>query len=157
VVVHHRWSRRSTFANGFATIVHHLGRMDHLGAVLTPDWERDGRVGDAELSSAARRWGDELRDAADLVDDALVVCGFEPGHDDADVAADAVATLRSTLDDAIGDGVKIDTAFIEPAIAGPGSTSGLLDQDRVRTASSDAFLDGAPEGSRTGTVRRDIE
>jgi hypothetical protein len=131
--------------NHVATINDHLGRMDHLGAVLTPDWERDGHVGDAELASTARRWGDELRDAADLVDDALVVCGFDPGHDDADVAADVVATLRSTLDDAIGDGVKIDTAFVEPAIAGPGSTLGLLDARRATTPSSDAYLDGAPE------------
>jgi hypothetical protein len=129
----------------FATIVNHLGRMDHLGAVLVTGWEHDGKVGDAELAAAAQRWGDELRDAADLVDDALVVCGFDPGHDDADVAGDIVATLRSTLDDAVADGVQIDTVFVEPAIAGPESMPGLLDQDRATTPASDAFLDGAPE------------
>jgi beta-glucosidase len=129
----------------FATIERHLGRMDHLGAVLTTDWEHDGHVGDAELASAAQRWGDEIRDAADLVDGALVVCGFDPGHDDADVAADIVAALRTTLDDAIADGVEIDIAFIEPAIAGPESMPGLLDVHRAATPSSDAYLDGAPE------------
>lgn len=127
----------------FATIERHLGRMDHLGVVLTTDWEHDGKVGDAELASAARRWGDELRDAADLVDDALVVCGFDPSHHDADVVGDIVATLRSTLDDAGADGVTIDTAFIEPAVAGPESMPGLLDQDRASTPSTEAYLDGA--------------
>jgi hypothetical protein len=130
----------------FATIHDHLGRMDHLGVVLTTDWDHDGKVGDAELASASRRWGDELRDAADVVDGALVVCGFDAGHDDADRAADVVATLRSTLDDAIADSVKIDTVLIEPAISGPGSTPGLLDQDRAPTPSLEAFLDGASEG-----------
>jgi beta-glucosidase len=129
----------------FATIADHLGRMDRLGVVLRPDWEPDAKIGDAELAAATRRWGDEVRDAAGLVDGALVVGGFDPGHDDLDVAADIVEAFRSTLADADADGVAIDTTFVEPAIAGPESMPGLLDQDRAATPALHAYLDGAPD------------
>jgi hypothetical protein len=45
------------------------------------------------------------------------------------------------LDEAIADGVPIDVAFVEPAIAGEDSPPGLLDEHRAPTASSAAFLD----------------
>ncbi len=44
------------------------------------------------------------------------------------------------LDAAVADGVPIDVAFVEPAIAGPDSLAGLLDSDRAPTPSSNAFL-----------------
>jgi|SRR6056297_3120722 len=125
----------------FSTIVNHVGRMDHLGVVLRGDWDRDASLHDGDLAAAGERWGREVRDAADLVDNPLVVGGFNPGHEDPDTAARIVTTLRATLDDAIDDGVTIEAAFMEPAIAGPESLPGLLDQDRTRSPSAAAFLD----------------
>jgi len=126
----------------FAKIVNHLGLMNHLGVVLATDWDRDGVVDESRLTSARRRWGDELRDAAELVDGSVIVSGFSAGHDDADTAAQVISELRATLDEATADGVAIDAAFIEPAIAGPDSLPGLLGQDRAATASTEAYLGG---------------
>jgi beta-glucosidase len=124
----------------FATIVGHLGRMDRLGVVFTTDWDHDGAVDENILGQTRQRWGNELRRAAELTDDAVIVTGFNAGHRDPDIAAQVIAELRTTLDDAAADGVTIDTVFVEPAIAGPDSLPGLLDQDRAATASSEAYL-----------------
>jgi hypothetical protein len=115
-------------------------RMDLLGAVLVGDWDDDDDVGAARLASAVDRWGGELREAADAVDTSLVT-SFSSGHHDSGVAGDIVAALRSTIDDACADGVPIEIAFLEPGIAGAGSSSGLLTVDRAPTPSSSAFLD----------------
>jgi hypothetical protein len=118
------------------------GLMDLLGGVLAGDWPADEPIDAAALAEAADRWGGEIREAADAVDKALVIAGFNAGHDDAGAAGEIVETWRSVLDDALADGVAIEVAFFEPAIAGPDSPPGLLDADRAPTPSSDAFLDG---------------
>ncbi len=123
------------------TVGRYEDRMDLLGAVLTGEWGSEDPVDSAGLSRAADRWGGELREAADAADSALVISGFSAGHDDADAAGDVVGALRSVLDDAVADGVPIEIAFLEPAIAGPDSPAGLLDADRAPTPSSAAFLD----------------
>ncbi len=123
-----------------ATLQRYVSAMDRLGAVLDGDWADDDHVDAGRLAAAVDRWGGELREAADAVDSTLVVAG-SAGHHDADVAGDIVAALRSTLDDACADGVPIEVAFIEPAIAGPDSLPGLLDTNRAPTPSSAAFLD----------------
>ena len=108
------------------------GSLDALGLILPADWERDGTVGDRELDAAAERWGRRLRDAADAVDAPVVVSRFCPCHDDADTTGEIVGRLIGSLDDAIGDGVRLDLCFLEPGISAPDSPGGLLDGDRGR-------------------------
>ncbi len=115
-------------------------RTDLLGAVLSADW--GDAVDGATIAGAAERWGNELRDAADGIDNHLAIAGFSSGHSDPEVAGEIVQAWRSMLDAAVGDGVHIDVAFVEPAIAGPDSPIGLLDSDRAPTPSSNAFLVG---------------
>jgi beta-glucosidase len=123
------------------TVGRYAGATDLLGAVLTGEWSVDESVGAAEISRAADRWGGELREAAEAADTTLVIPGFSAGHDDADIASEIVSALRSTVDDAVADGVPIEVVFIAPGIAGPDSPTGLLDADRAPTPSSAAFLD----------------
>lgn len=123
------------------TVERYAGKMDLFGAVLVGDWAADDDIDAARLAGVVDRWGGEIREAADSVDNTLVVAHFSAGHRDANVAGEIVAELRSMLDDALADGVPIEVAFLEPAIAGPESTPGLLDEDRAPTPSSDAFLD----------------
>ena len=113
-------------------------RTDLLGAVLSADW--DDAVDGATIANATERWGNELRDAADGIDNHLAIASFSSGHPDPDAAGEIVQAWRSMLDDAVADGVQIDVAFVEPAIAGPDSLAGLLDSDRAPTPSSNAFL-----------------
>lgn len=129
----------------FATIVGHLDRMDRLGVVFATDWDHDDAVGETILEETRQRWGDELRRAAELTDDAVIVTGFSAGHRDPDIAAQVITELRTTLDDAAADGVTIDAVFVEPAIAGPDSLPGLLDQDRATTASCEAYITDAAD------------
>jgi beta-glucosidase len=126
---------RATTVGSFA------GRTDLLGAVLTGDWARDEQVSAAELARHADRWGGELREAAGAIDAPLVVSGFSAGHDDADTAGEIVAAFGAVVDEAVADGVPIEVVFVEPGIAGPDSTAGLLDADRAPTPTSSAFLD----------------
>lgn len=121
-------------------IARHVGRFDLVGVDLGTDWPADGSVGRRELEAAADHWGGHLREVAERASTPVVVTGFAPGHDDADTAAEIVATVRAMLDEAIDDGVPVEVAFIEPGIAGPGSPPGLLDQDRSPTASCSALL-----------------
>lgn len=123
------------------TVGSYAGRTDLLGAVLTGDWGRDEQVGAAEIARHADRWGGELREAAEAIGVGLIVSGFSAGHDDADTAGEIVAAFRAVVDEAVADGVPIEVVFLEPGIAGPDSTSGLLDADRAPTPSSTAFLD----------------
>ncbi len=124
-----------------AMIEPRLGQMDRLGVVLTTDWDHDDTVDESRLGHTRERWGNELRDAAELVGIDVIVTGFNPGHRDPDISAQVVTELRAVLDDAERDGVAIDAAFIEPAIAGPESLPGLLDQDRATTPATSAYLD----------------
>lgn len=121
----------------------YAGRMDLLGGVIVGDWAdsaTDDPVEESALASAADRWGGELREAAGAVDNPLVIPGFSAGHPDADAAGEIVGAFRAVLDEAVDDGVPIELAFIEPAIAGPDSPIGLLDSDRAATPSSSAFI-----------------
>jgi hypothetical protein len=116
------------------------GSLDALGLILPADWERDGTVGDRELDAAAERWGRRLRDAADAVDAPVVVSRFCPCHDDADTTGEIVGRLIGSLDDAIGDGVRLDLCFLEPGISAPDSPGGLLDGDRSPTPAAERYL-----------------
>jgi len=139
--------------NQASTIDRYTDSMDLLGLVLDGDWvDEDGGGGDAagatdasfdaaRLARCVDRWGGEIREAADAVDNAVVIAGFDADHHDPDVAGEIVAAWRSVLDDATADGVPIEVAFIDPGISGPDSSPGLLDADRAPTPSSDAFLD----------------
>jgi hypothetical protein len=69
-----------------------------------------------------------------------VITGFCPRHDDVEASALIVEQLVRSLDDAIADGVDVDTCFVEPAIAAPDTSSGLLDADRNPTPAAELFL-----------------
>jgi len=115
-------------------------RADLIGAVLSAEWSGSSAVDERAIVEVVDRWGNELRDAADDIDNPLAVVGFSAGHPDPDASGDIVGAWRSMLDSAVGDGVPIEIAFVEPAIAGPDSLPGLLDADRAPTPSSAAFL-----------------
>ncbi len=123
------------------TVDRYVGRTNLLGAVFTGAWDDDGVVDAATLAGCVDRWGGEIREAADSVDNASVVASFSADHQDPDIAGEIVAAWRSMLDDAFADGVPLEVAFLEPGIAGPDSTPGLLDATRASTPSSSALLD----------------
>jgi beta-glucosidase len=113
------------------SVAEFAGRLDRIGLALPVDWEPDTTVDDRVLESAATRWGQLIRDTADETDSApVVITGFDPRHGDADAAATIVARLVESLDGAIADGVRVETCFVEPAIAGAEESIGVLDQDR---------------------------
>lgn len=90
---------------------------------------------------AAERWGQSLRDAAAAAGDLpSVVTGFETGATDPEAAGRLVEQLVDALDDAIDDGITVEVCFVEPAIAGPDTSVGLLDQDRAATPIVGAYL-----------------
>jgi hypothetical protein len=122
------------------TVGRYADNMDLLGAVLTvADAGADADAAEATGEQTADRWGGELREAAEDGDRPLIV-GFDPGRGDADRAGDTVAVICAQVDDAIADGVAIEAVFVEPAIAGPDTSPGLLDADRGPTPSSSAFF-----------------
>lgn len=116
------------------------GTTTAIGLVLPTGWERDEALDDRAVDRAGVRWGDVVRDAADALDAPIVISGFCPGHDDPETAARIVDRLVGTLDDALGDGVRVELCFLEPAISPPESPSGLLDADRAPTPAGLAFL-----------------
>ena len=127
--------------DGLAHIGADVGKMDRLGLVLAPEWDPSEALSDALLEQAADRWGTLVRVAADKGDGApVVVTGFRPGHDDLDECARIVEVLVATLDLAIDDGVNVEVAFIEPAIAGHDSGHGLLDSARAVTGVANIYL-----------------
>jgi len=73
-------------------------------------------------------------------DHEIVIAQFTPHHDDPDVAGRIVSAFVEAVDGAIADGVTIDLAFLDPAIAGPDSPVGLLSSDRTAQPAAAAFL-----------------
>jgi hypothetical protein len=116
------------------------GLATSVGPVLAVDWERDSPVADHDLERVSHGWGRIVRDVADDADLPIVIAGFDPCHDDADVAAQIVGQLTTTLDDAIADGVVIELCFLEPAIGVPDHRSGVLDADRSLTPAGRLYL-----------------
>lgn len=122
-------------------VAHVAQRTDLLGAVLCADWgDAADTVDDAAIARESDRWANELREAAEAIDNHLAIASFNAGQSHPDAAGDVVRAWRSMLDEAVADGVHIDLAFVEPAIAGPDSFAGLLGSDRAPTPSSTAFL-----------------
>ncbi len=128
-----------------ASVHPYVGRMNLLGAVLSIDWAVDDDLGEGRLAEAADTWGGQIRDAADSVDNALIIPGFAAGHGHADTVDAIVANFCAAVDNALADGAQIDVAFIEPGIAGTDSLPGLLDADRVATDACRTFLADAPD------------
>lgn len=116
-------------------------RLDRVGIALAPLWTPDEEITDEMFAEAADRWGTIVRVSADQVDDApVVISGFEPSHDDHDVCAQILEQFITVVDDAIDDGVDVEVAFLEPAIAGHDSVHGLLDSDRSPTVTASIYL-----------------
>lgn len=127
--------------DGLAHIGTDVSTMDRLGLALDPEWDPTDALSDELLEQAADRWGTLVRVAADKIDGApVVITGFRAGHDDLDECARIVDVMVATLDLAIGDGVNVEVAFVEPAIAGPNSEHGLLDRTRAVTPTATVFL-----------------
>ncbi len=121
------------------------GRCDLLGVRLGAehdDPEEDERdvTPDAALDADAGRWGRRLREHADALDVPVTVAGFDTGSVEGTVAGRIVERLVAVLDEAVDDGVDLHSCFLEPAIAGPESTIGILDRDRSTTAVAAAYL-----------------
>jgi len=110
-------------------------------------------VAPLEPPPSAEHWGRALRDAASSAGDRpLVVAGFDAGTTDPDLAGQLVEQLVDVLDDAIGDGVAVERCFVEPAIAGPDSSVGLFDADRMSTPIVGAYLPADALGSGRSQV-----
>jgi len=122
------------------SIEEYVGRASFLGVELPIPWQPDDAVGDPQLEAATTQWGRAIRDRADDFGGPVVITGFHPGHDNADAAALIVEQLVHSLDDAIADGVDVDTCFIDPAITAPDTPPGLLDADRHPTPAAEHFL-----------------
>lgn len=121
-------------ADGVGFVERHEGRFDRLGVALDV-------VNHDALDHEAERWGQALRDAAEAAPDTpLVVSRFTPDHEDPEVDARLVACLVEVLEQAIADGLDIETCLIEPAIAGHDDSRGLLDSDRVAQPAAEVFL-----------------
>lgn len=119
----------------------YTGRADRVGVRLDPVWAPDEKISDEMCEEAADRWGNVIRVSSDEFDRRpVVVTGFAPAHDDPDVCAAVVERFVAVLDDAIADGVDVEVAFIEPAIAGDDAAHGLLDHDRAPTATAEVYL-----------------
>jgi len=111
----------------------------------------------ATIDIDPERLGQSLRDVADATDAPVAVSSLrwsaepsgEEGHDPSDASsdepsddqlADGVAAAVRAITDAIDDGVDVPVAFIDPAIALPGSPALLFDADRHRSPAATAFL-----------------
>lgn len=121
------------------------GRCDLLGVRLgaehdDPDRDERDVTPDEALDADAGRWGRRLREHADALDVPICVTGFDTGAVDGTVAGRIVERLVAVLDEALDDGVDLHSCFLEPAIAGPESTIGVLDRDRSTTPVATAYL-----------------
>lgn len=116
------------------------GLATSVGPVLAVDWERDAPVSDHDLERVAHAWGRTVRDVADDADLPIVIAGFDPRHDEPEVASRVVEQLTATLDEAMADGVVVESCFLEPAIGLPDHGSGVLDADRSLTPAGVTFL-----------------
>jgi Glycosyl hydrolase family 1 len=117
-----------------------VGRTDRVGVSFEPVWEPDAALDDQMLDEAEDRWGTLIRVAADEVDAPAVVSGFRPSHDDHDECARIVERFVAVLDAAVADGVDVEVAFLDPAIAGHDSIHGLLDNGRSPTVTAEVYL-----------------
>ena len=122
------------------TIEDFVGRASLLGIALETPWEPDDAIGDRQLETASTQWGRTIRDGADDFDGPVVITGFRPAHDDLGAARLIVEQLVDSLDDAIGDGVRVEVCFLEPAISARDTPPGLLDVDRDLTPAGEYFL-----------------
>lgn len=132
-----------------STISFVRGRCHRLGVALANDANdaKDGANeakddnGDGGESHRDEQWGNRLRGSAEAIDGpALVISGYDAESTDSAQAGARVERLVAMLDGALDDGVTVEACFVEPAIAGPDSSVGLLDRDRARTPIADAYL-----------------
>lgn len=129
--------------DGLERIATFAERADRVGVDFEPAWEPAATVSDRDLDEAADRWGTLIRVATEEVGrPPAVVTGFRPSHDDDEMCATIVERFVVVLDEANADGVDVEVAFIEPAIAGNDSSPphGLVDRDRAPTASAGVYL-----------------
>ena len=113
-------------------------RTDLLGAVLSADW--DDAVDSATIANATERWGNELRDAADGIDNHVAITSFSSGHPDPEAAGEIVGmAFDARCRDRRWRADRRRRSSIRPS-PGPTRPSGLLDSDRAPTPSSSAYL-----------------
>lgn len=121
------------------------GRRPGDGTASSHRSEADGeaeRADDGVPVDATRsieQWAELLHTAGDAADVPLVVTEFNCDHVDPATGGRIVARVVGAIDEAIADGVRVEAAFADPAIAGPDSPIGLLDKDRAAQPAALAF------------------
>ncbi len=126
-------------ASDAPAIAGYLDTSDRIGLVLAHRSADDGR-----LDELGERLHASIRECAEAAaDTTLIITQFTPDHDDPNIAGTIVEHFVHALDSAIGDGVDCPTAFLDPAVAAPNSTIGLLDVDRQPTAAARHYLDSS--------------
>jgi len=116
-----------------------------LGLHLEVDFSSDSDPDPELLAACAARWSTTLREVHEQVSDKpLALTSFTAGHTDADFAGTIVESFVAVADDALSDGIEIGTCFVGPAIAGPDSPAGLLDEGRAPTPTTSAYLPPSP-------------
>ncbi len=121
-----------------------LETCDLIGIVLAHADLDDPEPNDEQLEHLREQMHAEVMRSAELVQDTpMLISQFTARHHDADVQGLIAEQFVSALDAAIADGVYIGAAFVDPAVAGPESSGGLLDSARSTTPMADAILNGA--------------
>jgi hypothetical protein len=120
----------------FQYVERYLGLTDRIGidlaglvseAASADDGRFDERDGEAI--------GRAIREVAERAGSTpLAVTAVPTGR-----GPDVVEIVVAAVDDAIADGMPIDTVFVEPAIGAPDGEIGLLDPDRAPTAVAEVF------------------
>jgi Glycosyl hydrolase family 1 len=128
-------------ADGYSFAGRRNGEFDVLGVALPTHLSDDLAVTDDDLRLAAEHWEQALNDAAAAApDEPIMISSFTPTHTDPDVSGQMMERLVGAIEAAVADGIEVTTCLVEPAIAGPDSSSALVASDRTATPAADAFL-----------------
>jgi len=118
-----------------------LETCDLIGIVLAHADLDEREPNDEQLDHLREQMHEEVMRSAELAEDTpMRISQFTARHDAADVQGLIAEQFVIALDAAIADGVHIGIAFVDPAIAGPESSGGLLDSARSTTPVADAVL-----------------
>jgi len=118
-----------------------LETCDLIGIVLAHADLDEREPNDEQLDHLREQMHEEVMRSAELAEDTpMIISQFTARHDAADVQGLIAEQFVIALDAAIADGVHIGIAFVDPAIAGPESSGGLLDSARSTTPVADAVL-----------------
>ena len=128
-------------ADSVAEVSNYMDTSDMIGLVLTHGQITNPEPSDQQFDQLRRRLHDAMGGAAAQAGDhRIVVAQFTPNHDDPDVAGRIVSSFVDAANDAIADGIRLDAAFIDPAISRSDSPIGLLSSERTPQPTAAAYL-----------------